>query len=762
MITDVLSHSAKQQTSLSLRLGGQVQGVGFRPFVYRLATQLGLSGWVRNDGAQVSIQLCGDVQRIQQFIERVISDAPAIAKPILLEQQSTPTTTYSDFSIKPSLANDTRNVHLPVDYHTCPDCLAELNDPTDRRYQYPFINCTQCGPRYTLITALPYDRRNTSMATFTLCPACQAEYENPINRRFHAEPVACPVCGPTLSYQHQEQNINDSGEALVAAVAALLSGEIIALKGIGGYHLCCDALNPQAIQNLRARKARPDKPLAVMFAEQGDDGLGMLREYLHIDEVSAQALRAPARPIVLLPMKIDTLPPALAPQLDEIGAMLPYSPLHHLLLRKLARPMVATSANLSGEPVLTQRQDVETRLRNVTQYFLHHNRPIVRPADDSLLRIIAAKSRPLRLGRGLAPLELNLPCKLGQPVLACGGHMKNSVALAWDDRIVISPHIGDLDSPRSQSVFQQVTEDLQHIYQVNAQHLVCDAHSGYSSSRWAKQQSLPSSGIFHHHAHASVLAGEYPEVKSWLVFTWDGVGYGEDGSLWGGEGLYGRPGEWQRLCSWRPFYLPGGDQVARQPWRSAAALCWETGAQFEQAPEQSALLHQAWQQRINTAKSSAVGRLFDAAAAFTGICSRASYEGQAPMWLEHAASQGQAEQILLPLSQDDEGVWRSDWQPLLSMLQDNTRSVADRAHSFHKSVACALVDQACAVRDAQREFAVGICGGVFQNKILTEMVYQQLSQRGFNVFIPENIPMNDGGLCYGQVIEYAARVANSG
>lgn len=762
MITDVPSHPVKQQTSLCLRLGGQVQGVGFRPFVYRLATQLSLSGWVRNDGAQVSIQLCGDAQRIHQFIARVISDAPAIAKPILLEQQSIPTTTHSGFNIKPSVVNDTRNIHLPVDYHTCPACLAELNDPTDRRYQYPFINCTQCGPRYTLITALPYDRQNTSMATFTLCPDCQAEYANPLDRRFHAEPMACPQCGPTLTYQHQQQNITDSGEALAAAVAALLSGEIIAIKGIGGYHLCCDALNPQAIQALRARKARPDKPLAVMFAEQGDDGLGMLREYLHIDVESAQAIRAPSRPIVLLPMKVTTLPQALAPQLGEVGAMLPYSPLHHLLLRKLARPMLATSANLSGEPVLTQQQDVETRLRKVTQTFLHHNRPIVRPADDSVLRVIAGKPRPLRLGRGLAPLELMLPCKLPQPILACGGHMKNTLALAWDERIVISPHIGDLDSPRSQSVFEQVSDDLQNLYQVQAARLVCDAHPGYRNTRWAKQQSLPSSDIFHHHAHAAVLAGEYPEVKDWLVFTWDGVGYGEDGSLWGGEGLYGRPGEWQRLCSWRPFNLPGGDQVARQPWRSAAALCWETGIPFEQVPEQSTLLRQAWQQRLNTAKSSAMGRLFDAAAALIGICQQASYEGQAPMWLEHAASQGQAEKMALPLARDEAGVWRSDWQPLLGMLQDNTCSAVDRAHSFHASVAQALVDQACAVHEAQREFAVGLCGGVFQNKILTEMVYQQLSQCGFAVYIPQHIPMNDGGLCYGQVIEYAARHAKSG
>jgi hydrogenase maturation protein HypF len=594
------------------------------------------------------------------------------------------------------------------------------------------------------------------MTDFAMCPTCRVEYEDPDDRRFHAEPIACPECGPRLTYISEDEKIEDTAMAIEACVLALDSGQIVAIKGIGGYHLCCDALNQDAIQHLRVRKQRADKPLAVMFAEQGDDGLNMVRQYLKVNSTEQQQLLEPSRPIVLLEKIANQLPDNLAPNLTEIGAMLPYSPLHHILLKKLGRPMVATSANISGEPVLTDNEESETRLKTITRNFLHHNRRIQRPADDSLVRLNTNKVQRLRIGRGLTPIELTLPVKLSKPVLACGGQMKNTVALAWDDRIVISPHIGDLDSPRSQSVFEQVIADLQNIYQVKAEQLVCDAHQGYSSTRWAKQTEVPCSEVFHHYAHASVLAGEYPDVENWLVFTWDGVGLGDDGSLWGGEGLYGGPGNWQRLTSWRPFHLPGGDKAARQPWRSAAALCWEAGSNFYDAPDDIELLQQAWQKRVNTSKSTAVGRLFDAAASLTGICQQASFEGQAPMWLENAATLGQAEALVLPVVQNHQGQWQSDWQPLVTYLQDSSRSQRDRARTFHDSVARALVDQARIVRDHYAEFTVGLCGGVFQNRLLTETVFQELTRQDFRVLIPEKIPLNDGGLCYGQIIEFAA------
>jgi hydrogenase maturation protein HypF len=436
--------------------------------------------------------------------------------------------------------------------------------------------------------------------------------------------------------------------------------------------------------------------------------------------------------------------------------MLPYSPLHQLLVDDFSGPLIATSANISGEPVLIDNRDVEARLSHVADAFLHHNRDIQRPADDPVYRIIGKTPRPIRLGRGNAPVELELPCKLEQPVLAVGGHMKNGVALAWDQRIVISPHIGDLDAPRSLEVFEQVIDDLQRLYHVTASRVVCDAHPGYASSRWAARCGLPLLQVPHHHAHAAVLCGENPTESRWLVFTWDGVGLGADHSLWGGEALLGHAGHWQRVASMRPFYLPGGDKAGREPWRSAAALCWETGTNWQPDIQGLDLLQQAWQQRLNCPETSAAGRLFDAAAAMLQLLDSASFEGQGPMLLESTAADGIAEAISLPLQQDGNNVWRSDWSVLLPMLLDKTMPVSQRARCFHDSMALALLEQAKQTREQHGDFCVGLCGGVFQNRLLTEQVIELLQAAGFRYTIPQQVPVNDAGLCYGQVIESMA------
>ncbi len=578
-----VSTSASAVHARRWMLDGRVQGVGFRPFVYRLAQRHGLKGQVQNLAGQVEILAEGAESALAAFEAALLHEAPPLARPRILSSDAALAQGFAVFSIVASRSDVPARIHVPPDYFACDDCLRELRDPRDRRYRYPFINCTQCGPRYTLITRLPYDRPNTTLADFTLCPACRAEYENPLDRRFHAEPVACPRCGPALQYHAADgARIDDTVAALAATVAALRSGCIIAVKGIGGYHLMCDAGNATAVTRLRERKPRPHKPLAVMFPWRGDDGLDAVRESLRPDAIQAQLLCDPMRPIVLIPRRSDAaLTHAIAPGLNEVGAFLPYSPLHHLLLDDFDAPLVATSANISGEPVLTDNAEVEARLPHVAEAFLHHNRTIARPADDPVYRVIAGRPRPLRLGRGSAPLELTLPFTLSQPLLAVGGHMKNTVALAWEDRIVISPHIGDLDAPRSLEVFEQVIGDLQALYQINATRIVCDAHPGYASTRWARRSTLPVQTVLHHHAHAGALAGEYPEVKNWLVFTWDGVGYGADGSLWGGEALHGTPGHWRRAASFRPFHLPGGERAGREPWRSAAALCWESGIAWQ-------------------------------------------------------------------------------------------------------------------------------------------------------------------------------------
>ena len=733
-------------------VSGRVQGVGFRPFVYGLAQRFRLTGWVQNRLGVVEIHVEGPAHDLADFALALLNEAPPLSQPDLVERNEAAITHASRFIVRPSVDDARPDIHVPPDTFTCDACLSELFDPHDRRYRYPFINCAQCGPRYTLIEALPYDRANTSMRHFALCPACRAEYENPSDRRFHAEPVACPQCGPQLLFKNATQIL--TGEAALAAtITALRAGQIVAIKGVGGYHLLCNASSDQAVIRLRRRKARPHKPLAVLFPD-----LNHVRRATVPTDDETKYLTSPVRPIVLLQQRPDsTLSAHLSPGLTEIGAMLPYSPLHHLLLADFAAPLVATSANISGEPVLTDLTEAETRLATVADAFLHHDRTIMRPADDSVFRFIAGNAQPLRCGRGAAPLELSLPFKLHTPLLAVGGHNKNTVALAWEQRVVISPHIGDLDSVRAMAVFEQTIIDLQRLYRIKAEWVVCDAHKGYAGSRWARTSRLPLTTVFHHHAHASALAGEHPDVADWLIFTWDGTGYGADDSLWGGEALLGKPGQWTRVASMRQFFLPGGDAAGREPWRSAAALMWETGNDWHNLPAHAEGLRTAWQRRINTRSTSAVGRLFDAAAALSGLIEHASFEGHAPMLLEAACAGNACDAIPMPLNRDAQGIWRSDWAPLLPMLLDASLSISERADVFHASLARALLAQANAVLALHPVQCIGLAGGVFQNSRLTGLAVNLFASAGLQVRTAQRLPVNDGGLSFGQIIELGYR-----
>ena len=767
-----------ERAAQRISISGRVQGVGFRPFVYRLAQQHGITGWVRNVDGAVEIHAEGAPAQLRHFSDALLKEAPPLSAPGPLAVTPCAPEHAEAFSIVDSQSNSAADIHLPADGFVCADCLAELHDPANRRHRYPFINCTQCGPRYTLITALPYDRPNTAMRDFVLCPDCRQEYENPLDRRFHAEPIACPACGPHLAFfpaplegaglgrggcsqgpqpvgtphplpdplPSRERGFGDDA-ALAAAVAALRAGKIVAVKGVGGYHLMCDALNDAAVSSVRARKPRPAKPLAVMFRD-----IDALRGAVQVAPDMEAFLASPERPIVLLPKRADgSLSKFIAPGLAEIGCLLPYSPLHDLLLADFGGPLVATSGNLSGEPVLTDRQEAQTRLADIADAFLHHDRPIVRPADDPVYRVIAGAPRPLRLGRGSAPLELELPAALPEPVLALGSHMKNTLCLAWGTRAVVLPHIGELDTPRSLDTLAQVAADLQRLYQVQASRLLVDRHPGYGYRRFARDSGLPLAEIWHHPAHASALAWEFPAVDEWIVFAWDGVGLGEDGSLWGREALTGAPGHWQRAASFRPFHLPGGDKAGREPWRAAAALLWETDQPAPFAPEP---LHQAWSARLNSPASSSVGRLFDAAAALCGVCTHASFEGEGPMRLEAAAYGAEGQVTELPLERDPAGIWRSDWAPLLPMLTDTTRPATERAARFHHSLAQALVEQALKLRAQTGISSVGLSGGVFQNRLLAEAVIGRLQAAGFAAHLPQRIPVNDAGLSFGQVIEF--------
>ncbi len=726
-----------------VRLGGRVQGVGFRPFVYRLAQREGLTGWVRNLAGQVEIHAEGSEPALQRFTASLLTEAPPMARPALVSLTQVVAGDCADFSVRVSDATEAADVHVPPDQFTCDDCLRELADPADRRFGYPFINCTQCGPRYTLITRLPYDRANTTMAGFPLCAACAAEYADPADRRFHAEPVACPACGPRLRFVG-----GTGGPALADALVALRRGAVLAVKGIGGYHLVCDALNSEAIGRLRQRKHRPHKPLAVLLPSA---------EWLDRLTCATAAERAllvsPMRPIVLVGKRLDAaLPDGLAPGLDELGVMLPYSPLHHLLLQGFGGPLVATSANPPGEPVLTDGDSVERRLGDVVDGCLHHDRPIARHADDPVYRVIAGRPRPIRLGRGNAPAEYDLPFALKRPLLALGGQMKTTVTLGWGCRVVVSPHLGDMDTPRGVALLRQTVDELQALYGVRPAAVCPDAHPGYASARLARDWGLPVVPVFHHAAHASALAGEHNAPGDWIVFTWDGTGLCPDGTIWGGEALVGGPGRWRRGASFRPFRLPGGDKAARQPWRSACALAWETGHAWAPAEQDVELLRHAWARGVNCPQSTSVGRLFDAAAALLGLVETASFEGHAPMCLE-AVSVGDDLGIDLKLTLDDAGVWRSDWGPLLALLLDTRCSVARRAWMFHATLAGALLAQASALRAETGISRLGLTGGVFQNRLLAEAVMRGAEAAGFSVFLPERLPCNDAGLSFGQLIE---------
>jgi hydrogenase maturation protein HypF len=735
------------------RLGGRVQGVGFRPFVYRLAQSLELTGWVRNNSGAVEIHAEGPDERLRDFGTALLERAPSAAAARLIDVTTVPLESASGFRIATSTAGWDRQLDVPLERCPCAECLAELADPDARRYRYPFINCTQCGPRYTILRRLPYDRCNTTLDGFPLCTDCAREFGDPADRRFHAQPLACAACGPSV-YWTDGATRERGTPALAAAVRALRRGDIVALRGVGGYHLLCDAANQTAVLRLRSRKDRPAKPFALMVPACGLDALDHVRRLAFVSVLQGQALRDASRPIVLLTARASApLAAAVAPDLSEVGVMLPYSPMHHLLSADFGAALVATSGNTGGEPVLTEVDEAQRRLARIADGFLHHDRPIARAADDPVLRVVSGSVRPLRLGRGTAPLELTVSSPFHVPTLAVGAHSKGTVALGWGDRAIVSPHLGDYATPRGRALLERTVAELQSLYGVCAERVVHDAHPAFASTRWAVQCGLPAIAVWHHHAHASAVAGECSIAAPMLCFTWDGVGLGPDRGLWGGEALWGAPGRWRRVASFRPFRQPGGERAAREPWRSALALCWETGCPWDEGERRGgALLRRAADIGINAPATTAVGRLFDAAAALAGVCYVTSYEGEAAMRLEALCTTRQASEPL-PLNRDANGLWRTDWSPLVALLMDDRQPRSVRAGRFHAILAQALVDQAVAIRADTGAHRIGLAGGVFQNSHLTELIVGLLTERGFEVHVPRRLPVNDAAISFGQLIE---------
>ncbi|RTR01167.1 carbamoyltransferase HypF [Halomonas nitroreducens] len=742
-------------------LEGGVQGVGFRPFVHRLAHRLNLGGRVRNHGGRVVVEAQGPPERLARFARALLDEAPPRAAPRITATRAIAADLSRPFAILPS--DGDAPGPLPLDLPVCEACLAEMADPADRRHRYPFTHCDQCGPRYSVIEALPYDRARTSLADFPLCAACRREYEDPDDRRFHAQSIGCPDCGPRLRLVDGDRKTPGNGEALAGAIAALADGRIVAVKGVGGYHLMADAGHHEVVARLRARKHRPDKPLAVMFPWAGADGLDAVRHHAAVEAAAARALASDERPIVLLPLREGHgLAAGIAPGLGEVGALLPYAPLHHLLLQTLERPLVATSANLGGEPIVTDAATAEARLGAIADAFLHHDRDILHAVDDSVRRVIAGRARPLRLGRGATPLELALPAPLPAPVLAAGAQQKAALSLAWEARLALSPHLGDLDGLRAQRAFAVMAAAMTAAYTVRPEVVLHDRHPDYHSTRWARDSGLACHGVAHHHAHAAALCGEHGRLdETLLVFTWDGTGLGADGTLWGGEALLGRPGQWRHHGSFLPFPLTGGEAAIRSPWRLATLLGWQAGLDWrpeDVADDELALLHQAWRRRLNSPPCSAVGRLFDAAGALLLDLYHTSFEAQAAMRVE-ALAEGEGRALALPQVRDDAGVLRCDWRPLVRRLADARRPPAQRAADLHATLAESLRHQARAAREATGIATVGLSGGVFQNRRLTERAAAGLAADGFEVLLHERLPCNDAGISVGQVIEYGYRHA---
>jgi len=752
--------AADVTTRERLRVTGTVQGVGFRPFVYRHAVALGLAGYVLNDSAGVLIEVEGPSARVAELSRLLIDDAPPLARVAgVVAERLQPSGNASGFRIVESHDAGSADVPISIDTTTCLDCLAEVDDPHDRRFGYAFTNCTNCGPRYTIVLAVPYDRPATTMAGFTMCDLCQAEYDDPADRRFHAQPNACPTCGPRLRWRDRAKQADsvDGARALDLASEAIASGQIVAMKGIGGYHLVVDATNESAVAELRRRKARDDKPFAVMVAS-----LAAANQLCDLDHVASAALTSIRRPIVLAPRRFPSdLATAVAPGLPELGLMLPYTPLHHLLLHRLARPLVMTSGNLSDEPIAHDDDDAMTRLGPLVDGLLQHDRPIHIRCDDSVVRVTPARLQVLRRSRGYAPEPLDLPFQAHRPVLAVGAELKSTISVAKNDWVVPSHHIGDLEHLATYRSFLQAVDHLPRLYGVDPQIVAHDMHPEYLSSKLAAELDLPTIAVQHHHAHVAACMVEHGRTAPVLGIAYDGLGYGPDGSLWGGEMLVADFTSSRRVAHLRPVRMPGGVAAIREPWRMGAV--WSSLATGRDdavrravrggADEATVVAVLDLSERSSSPVTTSAGRLFDAVAALIGGRQRVSYEAQAAIELEALArtvDRRDAPRYDGCVTIDD-GVL--DPAAVLGAILGDLDAGIDRARiaaGFHEAFGRATVALAVDVAAQHRLDTVVLTGGVFQNARLTDVVETGLRSEGLNVLVHSAIPPNDGGISIGQ------------
>jgi len=738
-----------------VQIEGIVQGVGFRPFIYGLALEHDLKGWVLNDEKGVTIEVEGGKDRVDGFLSG-LSFPPPLA---MIEKTAIlylPPLGYNDFEIKSSKGGEERVALISPDVATCKDCLDELFDPHDRRFHYPFINCTNCGPRFTIIEDIPYDRDNTTMAPFMLCPLCSREYHDPLNRRFHAQPNACPECGPTLKlFANSEKKIitrDPTGET----ITFLKMGKIVAIKGLGGFHLACDATRQDVVSRLRGRKYREDKPFAIMCRD-----LEVIKRLCLLDGLSRELLESKERPIVILPRRAGArIASSVAPFQRTLGVMLPYTPLHHLLFAEGVDSLVMTSGNISDEPIVFRDREAFDRLEQIADFFLVHNREIRTRCDDSVLKPIKGTIAFLRRARGFAPSPIKLG-RDGKSILACGADLKNTFCLTKGDSAFLSQHIGDMENFETMSSFEQGIELLKQLFQIKPELVVHDLHPDYLSTRYAMGLDMPKIGVQHHFAHALSCMAEYGSVGPALAVVMDGTGYGEDGTVWGGEFLEVTVSRYRRLGHLRYIPLPGGDRAVMEPWRMGASYLERIYGDLDglNIPFTKGLDCERWSQvrlamraKINSPPCSSMGRLFDAVSALLGVRETVNYEGQAAVELEQMVEEGEMGEYPFEILKENETLIINP-DPIIEAIVEDIRGKESSfiiSARFHNSIARAISQMTKGMREETGISDIFLSGGVFQNTFLLGKVWDMLKEDGFSVHIHHKVPSNDGGISLGQ------------
>jgi hydrogenase maturation protein HypF len=732
---------------IRVHLRGIVQGVGFRPFVYNLANRLELSGWVLNSSAGLIAEAEGEARAVDEFLRAVTVEPPSLAWIQEIETAEIEPLGEQAFTIRESLQAAGEFALISPDVATCPECLRDLTDPENRRYQYPFTNCTNCGPRYTIVRDIPYDRPHTTMAKFTLCDDCRKEYEDPGDRRFHAQPNACPVCGPRLSAPVAE------------AVARLTAGEIVALKGLGGFHLACDARVGCAVTLLRTRKRRSDKPFALMCRD-----LAAVERICRVTDAERDLLTSPQHPIVILP-GLDTLPPEIAPGNRTLGVILPYTPLHHLLFEGAPYDvLVMTSGNISEEPIVVSNAEAVERLADVADFFLLHDRDIFMRTDDSVVRVMEGGPRVLRRSRGYAPQTIGLAMELPE-LLACGGELKNAFCLTKGRHAILSQHIGDLENYETLVFFEETLANLKKLFRVEPRAVAHDLHPHYLSTRFALGlPGLRKIGVQHHHAHIASCMAENGLEGSVIGVALDGTGYGADGQIWGGEFLVASYDGFERRAHFRYVPLAGGDAAIREPWR--AALAYLLDALGRHAPDvlqgipedRVRVVRRMIATGVNTVQTSSCGRLFDAVASIIGLRNEINFEGQAAIELEAIADPDETHRYTFEIELRDP--WQIDFRPMIAAMLASRRP-ATIAARFHNTLAAAIAETCIRLRKETGLHRVCLSGGSFQNARLLRSSCALLRQAGLDVYLHAKVPANDGGIALGQAAIAAAAIRNT-